>query len=85
MRQRAEPSHAAQKWIGKIESGNKDGQAPLPTNPYPQHETSQISTEGVCRDGERNVAMAWLKPETRLGEARLGEGFHSVKSVYSWG
>lgn len=39
-----------EEWLGKLESGNKDSQAALTTDPCPQHGTSQIPTEGVCRD-----------------------------------
>lgn len=69
-----------EEWLGKLESGNKDCQAPLTTDPCPQHETSQTPLRVCVETGERKAAMTWLKPETRLRE-----GFHSLKSVDSWG
>lgn len=39
------------KKLGNFESDYKDSQAPLTRDSCPQLETSQIPTEGVCRDG----------------------------------
>lgn len=39
-----------EEWLGKLERGNKDGQAPLATDPCPQHKTSQIPPLRLCRD-----------------------------------
>lgn len=41
------------KKLGNLESDYEDSQAPLTTGSCPQHETSQIPTEGVCRDRGR--------------------------------
>lgn len=51
------------KKLGNLESDYEDSQAPLTTGSCPQHETSQIPTEGVCRDRgrERKEEICWAE------------------------
>lgn len=72
--------------LGSSRVATRTPKSPSPQTPAPQQETSQIPTEGVCRDRAGDGGEG-EEGRNDLAEARnmAGGGFHSLKSVDSWG